>query len=158
MYAIKQLTPTETIINAIEYSLSEEIRIILERIAYIAEAAINEQRDKGQQYRSLSKEQLKKVRQKKHTPDFIDDTRNLRNSIGYMLLYDGQEIVANFKSEVSRKIAQNAMNGETKGIVLILTAGMEYAMYVSSRGYDVLDTAEIFCKNKIKEMIDKYNK
>lgn len=158
MFAIKQITPSDYIKKAIENAVSTEMQIILRRIAYIAEKAVNEQRELGDEYKGLSAEQIAETRKKSHTPNYIDDTGNLRSSIGYMLTMDGETIAADLQNEAARQLAQSALNGSPQGIVLILTAGMEYAKYVHSKGYDVLTTAELFCKKAFKEMLAKYRK
>lgn len=127
-------------------------------MAFIAEKAVNEQRDLGAEYRGLSAEEIANKRKEPHTPNYIDDTGNLRSSIGYMLTMDGETIAADLQNEAARQLAQSALGGSPKGIVLILTAGMEYAKYVHRKGYDVLTTAELFCKTEFKRMLDKYRK
>ena len=156
--AIKQLTPTSAIRPKIEDMITEEIKILIRDIAYIAEKAVNQQRDLGDEYRGKSAEEIAKIRSGKHTPNYIDDSGNLRQSIGYMIAVDGQQVMADLQSDAARNLAQSALSGNPKGIVLILTAGMEYAYWVHKLGYDVLTTAELFCKQQFKRMLDKYKK
>ena len=40
-----------------------------------------------------------------------------------------------------------------KGIVLIVTAGMNYAEYVEARGYNVLSSAELKAEPLIKSLL-----
>ena len=155
---IKQITPKGYIKAALENALTIETQIIIRRLKYIAEQAVNKQRDLGSEYNGLSAKELAKRRREKHTPNYIDDTGNLRNSIGYMIAVDGQPIAADLKSSAAQELAQSALEGNVKGVQLILTAGMEYAKYVHKLGYDVLTTAELFCKTELKKMLDKYKK
>lgn len=155
---IKQITPKGYIKAALENALTIETQIIIRRLAYIAEQAVNKQRDLGSEYKGLSAKELAKKRSEKHTPNYIDDTGNLRQSIGYLIAVDGKQIVADLKNEAARNLAQSALEGNVKGVQLILTAGMEYAKFVHNLGYDVLTTAELFCKTELKKMLDKYKK
>lgn len=89
--------------------------------------------------------------------NFRDITGNLRNSIGYVVLYRGQiekgtvfdsgivenkanEIVSQFKPESHR------------GPILIGFAGMEYAAYVESRGYDVISSSVPWAEELLREL------
>lgn len=155
---IKQITPKGYIKAALENALTIETQIIIRRLRYIAEQAVNKQRDLGEEYKGLSAKELAKRRRKPHQPNYIDDSHNLRESIGYMIAIDGQPIAADLKNSAAQKLAQSALEGNVKGVQLILTAGMEYAKYVHKLGYDVLTTAELFCKTELKKMLDKYKK
>lgn len=155
MFTIKQLTPLTVIRQSIETAIENEMQIIVRKISYIAEKAVNLQRSLGDEYSSLSKEQIEAIRAKKHTPNYIDDTHNLRESIGYMIAVNGEPIVSDLINSSAQKLAQKALSENQNGIALILTAGMEYAASVSERGYDVLDTAELFCKTEFQKMLSK---
>ena len=88
---------------------------------------------------------------------YADQTGNLRSSIGYVIFYDGEKVAgggfgggalfANSEgvkgsgvqggktgNEISEKIAAKY----SKGFVVVIVAGMEYATYVEAKGYDVL--------------------
>lgn len=148
MFTINQITPTDAIMKTLENRLTLEYQIIIRRLAFIAEQAVNVARNLPSPPVEMRKEP--------HKPNYIDDTGNLRNSIGYMIAVDGEPLNFNFNSDNSRVLAQKALEGNQQGIVLILTAGMEYAAYVSRKGYDVLDSAEIFCKQSFQKLLDKY--
>ena len=153
---IKQLTPKDYIGKALENAIAAETAILIRKIAYIAEQAVNKQRDLGDEYKGLSAKQLAQKRREKHTPNYIDDTGNLRQSIGYMIAVDGEPIAADLQNQAAQNLANNALSDSPKGIVLILTAGMEYTKYVHRLGYDVLTTAELFCKQQFEKMLNKY--
>lgn len=148
MFTINQITPTDAIMKTLENRLTLEYQVIIRQLAFIAEQAVNVARN-------LPSPPVEK-RKEPHQPNYIDDTGNLRNSIGYMIAVDGEPLNFNFNSDNSRVLAQKALEGNQQGIVLILTAGMEYAAYVSRKGYDVLDSAEIFCKQSLQKLLDKY--
>ena len=73
-------------------------------------------------------------------------TSNLRSSIGYVIAKNGRILKRDYKQEGSGvkgvkmglELAEEAAAEHPNGIVLIVTAGMEYGLYVESMGYDVL--------------------
>jgi len=97
--------------------------------------------------------------------NYIDQTGNLRSSIGYVLLANGVIVSENFQSAVkdennngvntgkqfALKLAQNYPND----FVLIVVAGMKYAAAVESRSRDVLSSSEIFAKKELPKMINQ---
>lgn len=74
---------------------------------------------------------------------YKDQTTNLRNSIGYFIFHNGElvqeknEIVTN-KSKVEEFI-------KPTGFQMILIAGMNYASYVESKGYNVISYQADVC-------------
>ena len=79
--------------------------------------------------------------------DFIDRTGNLRSSIGYMIFKDGTNIFENIQKANKGTDKQtgfdkaNDFESEVNvpdGFVLVVFAGMEYAIYVEASGRDVL--------------------
>lgn len=77
---------------------------------------------------------------------FKDRTANLRSSIGYAVYYDGRQITGSYKgtpegTSQGQKLADQAAK-RTRGFALVVTAGMYYAVYVESKGRDVLTSAE----------------
>lgn len=91
---------------------------------------------------------------------FQDQTGNLRSSIGYTVFKDGVAIInghegvssegASAGQELADRVGQ-----QTKGIVLVVTAGMYYATYVEAKGRDVLASAEILAQRELPRMLDK---
>ncbi len=69
---------------------------------------------------------------------WMDQTGNLRNSIGYVLMYDGKKYSENFEEttdgkeglQKGREFAYELAKRYPSGIVLVIVAGMEYASYV----------------------------
>lgn len=77
---------------------------------------------------------------------FKDHTGNLRSSIGYAIYYNGRQIESAYGDKPEgasqgQKLADQAAKG-TRGYALVVTAGMYYAVYVESKGRDVLTSAE----------------
>lgn len=92
---------------------------------------------------------------------FEDHTGNLRSSIGFKLFVDGVAVKEDYK------LVLNGKEGMAKGkaladevgqrcqkdqIMLVVTAGMEYAIYVESKGRDVITSAESLCFEKLPEL------
>jgi hypothetical protein len=96
---------------------------------------------------------------------YTDRTGNLRSSVGYVILDNGEQIFGTFpggKPEAKEKAeaaASEAKQNYPIGLVLIVVAGMEYAAAVESKGFDVLSgsgkTAETALKKAIKDIQSK---
>lgn len=138
--------------------------VILNRLVYVGEKCVRNCRSVGA---------------------YTDQTGNLRNSIGYVVLHDGKVIKENF--ERAARVVKTTKSGKKrttkggkdglqkaqslikeiqseypKGFVLIVVAGMEYAAAVEAKGYDVItsSTQEAILDLKramaeIKSKIDK---
>ena len=77
---------------------------------------------------------------------FKDHTANLRSSIGSAVYYNGEQITGSYEgtpegTQQGQNLANKAAEG-TRGFALVVTAGMYYAVYVESKGRDVLSSAE----------------
>lgn len=98
--------------------------------------------------------------------EYQDQTSNLRNSTGYIILKDGEVIDSWF--EVGRTGKEDGKLGAKKGkehaekvgqqykqgYALIVVAGMEYAGYVQDvHNRDVLKSAEHFAKSKAEDIM-----
>lgn len=92
---------------------------------------------------------------------FHDITGNLRSSIGYMVFVDGVAVHGSYVQvkegsegikageSLAKKVGQ-----ETKGVCLIVTAGMNYALYVESKGKDVITSAEHLAERELPRMLE----
>jgi hypothetical protein len=92
---------------------------------------------------------------------YTDQTTNLRNSIGYAIIKDGQIIDTSFGSaatETSRKIANARAKNLRKGYGLVVIAGMDYALHVEAQNYNVLSSAELFATNEMPKLIERMKK
>jgi len=95
---------------------------------------------------------------------YMDQTGNLRSSIGYIVA-DRHGIVSdNFKATTpsgasgkakAQTQAQNAVSGLNHGIKLVVVGGMEYAADVERRGYDVLASAEQKANIEVPKIIQR---
>lgn len=76
---------------------------------------------------------------------YTDRTGNLRNSIGYMIFRDGEEIgfegmtQAASNKNIVQMLARDSI--PKQGYALVVFAGMEYGVYVEAKGYIVLTGA-----------------
>lgn len=97
---------------------------------------------------------------------YHDQTNNLRSSVGYVVVMDGRVLGGRFEREGSgsggngsagvsagEEYARSLAAKFPKGFVVIVVAGMRYASYVSARGYDVLDSAELIADGLIRKML-----
>ncbi|WP_353166688.1 hypothetical protein [Empedobacter brevis] len=96
----------------------------------------------------------------KQSVGFMDQTGNLRSSIGYILFvnglvyrefYEGKAVGTSEGKQFARELASKARKAP---IVLVFTAGMNYAYSVESRGYNVLAASENYAK-QVADLIIK---
>lgn len=113
--------------------------------------------------RKLTKQELEKnpgLQQPKFG-DYLDQTSNLRNSIGYVVFKDGKVVKSHLGSKSaskSKEVVANHMQGFTAGYGLIVVAGMEYAAFVESKGYNVISSAEVFARSEMPKLIAELKK
>ena len=98
---------------------------------------------------------------------WIDQTGNLRSSIGYLIVKDGRIISENFELvngrgqeglAKGRSFADELASQYPSGYALIIVAGMEYAAYVENiESRTVLAGGTILAKQLLQQLIDKYN-
>lgn len=87
--------------------------------------------------------------------DYLNHTWNLRSSLGYAVTYNGKEKRRfigdqNHTDPTAGVEANKALNEVNKaGTGVIFVDGMDYASFVSSKGYDVIDTAEAYLKREL---------
>lgn len=126
--SIEVVTPSGEIEQYLEEQLRLKVEVLINKLSYIGEGALRIAREQG---------------------SYTDRTGNLRNSTGYVIAVDGQVTTrAGFdsKNEDGAAFAEQLARTTEGKAVLVVCAGMSYATYVSARGYDVLDSAEIEAK------------
>lgn len=113
--------------------IDELIKQIINKFKEVGERCVAQARDKG---------------------SYTDRTGNLRNSVGYVVLYNG---VVQGKSRIkvaqSQKFLEELIPRYQKGIVLIVVAGMNYAVYVEAKNFDVLTSAELLAERIVPKML-----
>ena len=94
---------------------------------------------------------------------FNDQTGNLRSSIGFIIMYNGEIVDENFALSPRGKERHKGMSrakafakqlGEEhpSGWALITVAGMEYASYVEAKGYDVISGSTLGANSRMMEV------
>lgn len=106
---------------------------------------------------------VKAAREKtKDQGGFNDQTGNLRSSIGFIIMYNGKEAFADFRTgekgtdratgvAKAREYATEVAKEHPNGWALITVAGMEYASWVEGMGYDVITGSTLDGKKKMQE-------
>lgn len=102
---------------------------------------------------------------------YIDDTNNLRSSTGYVIARNGKIVDEFFETagrgkngkgeegkKEGRDLALDLIAGKSKGYVLIVVAGMNYAAKVEAMNYDVLTSAEQYAEKELPKMLAKLAK
>ncbi len=98
---------------------------------------------------------------------YMMQTGALLSSTGYEVFVDGVAIHSQFDAasgaesnaaetgiKSGQSIAESIGKG-TKGIALVVVAGMNYAAYVEARGYNVLSSAEHLAERELPRMLEK---
>ena len=93
---------------------------------------------------------------------YKDRTTLLRSSIGYVVYDHGQKLVENFQGAggtssgegvaKGRQVAEDAAKTYPSAIVAVIVAGADYALYVESKGYDVITG---HC-NELNKLLEQY--
>lgn len=96
---------------------------------------------------------------------FNDQTGNLRSSIGFILMYDGEVVTEDFKiaeggTDRTTGVAKGKEEAERiskespEGWAIILVAGMEYASWVENMGYDVISGTTLGADKKLQRALN----
>ncbi|MBS7401323.1 MAG: hypothetical protein KIG16_02290 [Eubacteriales bacterium] len=98
---------------------------------------------------------------------YMMQTGALLSSTGYEVFVDGVAIHSQFDvasgaesnaAETGIKSGQSiaeSIGKGTKGIALVVVAGMNYAAYVEAKGYNVLSSAEHLAERELPRMLEK---
>lgn len=102
------------------------------------------------------------------TDTYKDRTGNLRSSIGYVLYFNGQLVHENFQmsgvrmggsnteakgskgTKSGRDLAHEVALKHPTGFVAVIVAGMNYALFVEAKGFDVLTGATLNLPKHLK--------
>lgn len=106
------------------------------------------------------------VRDAKTNGSYKDRTGNLRNSIGFVVFENGVILHEYFEKttkgteesnddpiSTSRNLAIEA-GSDFQGMALVVVAGMKYAMYVETKGYNVLSSAELLANKELPKLFE----
>lgn len=98
---------------------------------------------------------------------YMMQTGALLSSTGYTIFVDGIALHSQFDaaSGAESNAAQNGIKAgqalaekvgkNTKGVTLVVVAGMNYAAYVEAKGYNVLSSAEHLAQRELPRMLEK---
>lgn len=140
----RMITPLKVIEDKVKVSVEAKTKVIVNIFCYVGEQCIIEARDSG---------------------DYTDQTGNLRSSIGYAVVWDGKVVQRDCIDKVKQGdkgvsegddyLSKCIKKARKKGIVLIVTAGMNYAEYVEAKGYNVLSSAELKAGPLVKSLLTR---
>lgn len=138
---IQITTPIDAIVTQIAEQVERQQLVLVRRLLYCAEEITNAARQ---------------------TNSYKDQTGNLRSSLGCIVAVDGK-VVGEYGFEVVLNGHEGAEEGKQyirellaqfpKGIALIAIAGKIYATYVSAKGLDVLDSAELLADKLVPQYL-----
>lgn|SRR5690625_2565043 len=120
----------------LEEGLEEEKSNLIKILRRIGIEAVNKMREQG---------------------SYTDRTSNLRNSTGYLISVDGEIVDSLFNNAYGEKYALEVLSEFNDQIVLLIVAGMNYASYVESRGYNVLASGELTVRAEVNKLINQFN-
>lgn len=138
---IRQITPKSQIDAYIKERMNRLKQAIIYNLCAIGEKVRNEAIENG---------------------SYKDRTKNLRSSVGYIVVVDGQMYKTGSFGKpdgndegrsTGISYARSLAGKFPKGIVLIVVAGMRYASYVSAKGYNVLDSSELLAEQLVPKML-----
>lgn len=138
---IRQITPKSQIDAYLKERMNRLKQAIIYNLCAVGEKVRNEALDNG---------------------SYKDRTKNLRSSVGYIVVVDGQVYKAGSFGKpdgngegrnAGMSYARSLVGKFPKGIVLIVVAGMNYASYVSAKGYNVLDSSELLADQLVPKML-----
>lgn len=139
-----------------EADLGKQMEEIIGRIVRVTENELNQ----------LGLQMTTAARMKtKGQGGFNDQTGNLRSSIGYILMYDGEIINEDFRiadkgDDRSSGVAKGKDEAERiskespDGWAIILVAGMEYASWVENMDYDVISGTTLGADKKLQRALN----
>lgn len=113
----------------------------------------------------LGEKCVAKIRERSEDESWIDQTGNLRSSIGYVVVNKGRIVeISGFETvkdgadgaKAGRNYAEKLASRSKEQFVLYVVAGMSYAVYVEARdNKDVLASTELWARKEAKRMFDK---
>lgn len=161
-------TPIDAVRKAAQDGVDSLVAGIVRQLAYAGEMAVNEARSLPNPPVSVFMDEHGEYRRdiEPHQPNYIDWTANLRSSIGYVVIVDGNPVtVGDFTpvpgkdgsgqegSEKGKTFALSLAPEFPSGITLVVVAGMKYAKYVSAKGYDVIDSGAALARKVVPKLI-----
>lgn len=138
----RMTTPIRVVRGYLTAEAQAKLQVIANVFCYVGEKCIIEARNGG---------------------TYTDQSGNLRSSIGYAVLMNGQVIQSGCVDKIKngdegvtegQKYLQSRIKkANKKGVVLIVTAGMNYAEYVEAKGYVVLSSVKLKAPVLVKQIL-----
>lgn len=138
---IKRITPKYKAKEYLDSRLERFRKSIINSLSHVGEVALTQARNNHK---------------------YTDRTGNLTSSIGYCILDNGKVVLeSEFEvvlgghegAKIGKQFLEEIKKEHKEGIVFIMVAGMNYAVYVEAMGLDVLDSAEIMAKQMVPEIL-----
>lgn len=133
---MQMTTPMASIEQHIQQQLERNKKAIINAFEYIGVACQNEARENG---------------------SYTDRTGNLRSSIGYAIIIDGQIHSSSTETTIGGATAnQQILQLASKfphGIALVMVAGMNYAAHVEAINLNVLTSAELLAEKMVPALM-----
>lgn len=137
----RMTTPIRVITDKLTAEAQAKLRVIVNVLCNVGEQCIIEARNNG---------------------SYEDQTGNLRSSIGYAVLMNGQVIQSDHVEKIKngdegvsegiKYLQSRIKKASKKGTCLIVTAGMNYAEYVETKKV-VLSSAELKAPVLVKQLL-----
>lgn len=146
-----KLTPAFT-----EADLQKQMDEIISRIVRVTKNELNQ----------LGLEMLRNARMKTAAQGgFNDQTGNLRSSIGFILMYDGEVLHDDFQASAkgtdratgvqkAKDTAEEIAAEKPEGWAIILVAAMEYATWVEAKNKDVITGSTLNANTKLQTALN----
>ncbi|MBR6250121.1 MAG: hypothetical protein IKR17_02870 [Bacteroidales bacterium] len=138
-------TPMSDINAYIEERIRRYRRVIIRTLCYIGEACVNEARSY-------------------HGKAYLDQTGNLRSSVGYIVVVNGQ-VVQDGGFVAIKEGQEGTQSGKEYAMklaaqyphdaALFVVAGRNYAKYVVAKGYNVLQSAESLAEKLVPQLLSQ---
>lgn len=137
----RMTTSIRVVTDTLTAGAQAKLRVIVNVLCNVGEQCIIEARNNG---------------------DYEDQTGNLRSSIGYAVLMNGQVIQSDHVEKIKngdegvsegiKYLQTRIKKARKKGVCLIVTAGMNYADYVETKKV-VLSSAELKAPVLVKQLL-----
>ena len=144
---IRMTTPFNEVQAAIRAEKERAEMLTIRALAHLGDMCVIEARNRSQE------------------ESWIDQTGNLRSSIGYVISHNGKIVqISDFKQvkngsegkQTGMDLAKELVQQYTNDYVLVVVAGMNYAEYVEAMNNKVvLASAELFARKELPVMMEK---
>ncbi len=131
------------------FKVNDLLKNAKERIKALDTALLDQLKQVGEQF----------VADARSTNTYTDRTRNLRGSIGYVIYKSGRKVFGDFTGTAEGRATGLALAKDvaekSRGYVLVVVAGMNYAAAVESKGFDVLTGSSQVAEQNLKKALKK---